>query len=305
MIDYVVAPICFVLLAGYHCHLFYCKNNALRKLTATIRSQWVRQALRREKDKGSSTVPLNTLRNNISVVSGGQQSAMLICAATIGYAFNLKLNYADDKKHPGIDVVLIKLFGIIGTFGFSFLNFLQAQRYMAHLGFLLHVHTLDADQSLGSTFDDGNRMDGDDSVVRTVNPEVAEQFLARSYFHKFIGERCFFVAVPIAAWIFGPWWMLGSSIAVVVALQFLDTESLDTATMSESEYVNLDEESIDVEEGSRSEQDLEAALEGGGETVAARRAQVAAVLTDADREVEMEMRQQPHRPSAGTVGVAP
>ena len=90
------------------------------------------------------------------------------------YAFNLRIN--DRLKDH--DWLTVKLFALILTFVFMFLNFLQAQRYLNHLGFLLHVHTLDADQGVGL----GDAASGE--VVHVVNPEVAEQFMHRSYMHK-------------------------------------------------------------------------------------------------------------------------
>ena len=82
--DYVLAPLSALILIIYHCYLFRYKSNSLRRLTNTIRTQWVRQSLRVESVQGNSTVPLNTLRNNITVVAKSQQSSILICAAIIG-----------------------------------------------------------------------------------------------------------------------------------------------------------------------------------------------------------------------------
>jgi len=140
---------------------------------------------------------------------------MLICAATIGYVFNLKMDSSSPQSHDHSsifgDIMMTKLFSIIINFAFSFLNFMQAQRFCNHVGFLLHVHEFHAEST-------------SHIPEHPVSPDLAVAFLERAFLHQFLGMRCFFIAIPLAAWIFGPITLLLSTFCLLAWLRYLDTD---------------------------------------------------------------------------------
>ena len=93
--DIILPLLSFVILTSYHVQLLCskslpCNRRTTREQLIRVRAAWVRWAINKERG-AITTIPLNTLRNNLKVTSQLGSAAMLICAATVGYACNIKV----------------------------------------------------------------------------------------------------------------------------------------------------------------------------------------------------------------------
>ena len=130
----------------------------------------------------------------------------------------------------------MKLLAIILNFAFSFLNSMQAQRFLNHIGFLLHVHAVQNEPQVSA------------DLGQPLSPELAVRFMERAYLHQFLGMRAFYFSIPLAGWIFGPWWLISSVFLLVVVLVYLDTyeTEVEQEQMSYLELGDCNEEEESV-----------------------------------------------------------
>ena len=86
----------------------------------------------------------------------------------------------------------------------TFFNFTLAIRYYNHTGFMIN------------TFEQNDATVSAESITEVVN---------HGALHYTIGMRGFYLSVPLALWLFGPIWMLASSLLLIGVLYRLDREA--------------------------------------------------------------------------------
>lgn len=91
----------------------------------------------------------------------------------------------------------------------AFFNFTWSARYINHATLLL-------------MFPKSDRKIDKASHSLTVDTSIAERTLNRGYFHYTLGHRSLYFMFPVAAWIFGPVFLVITTVILIVFLFFLD-----------------------------------------------------------------------------------
>ena len=94
-------------------------------------------------------------------------------------------------------VILLEI-GIV-IFLVAFFNFSLCLRSLTHAGFMTGL-----------------------GVDNAFGPDGAFEELERSAFHYMVGTRCYYLAIPIALWLFGPVWMAIGTGALLLIMNRVD-----------------------------------------------------------------------------------
>lgn len=204
--EYGIGPAAILSLIGYHVYLFY---KTRHKPTSTslglarrTRALWVQSVMKHNKD----ILAVQTLRNWTMASTFLASTAILIGLGI----FNLALT-ADRQgglsllvgplsvDHPVLWTTKLVLLGL--DFLIVFFNFTLAVRYYNHTGFMIN---LPADDNGGVSVED---------VIK---------ILDRGGTHYTLGMRGYYLAIPLALWLFGPLWLLSGTLLLIAALNRLD-----------------------------------------------------------------------------------
>jgi uncharacterized membrane protein len=206
VLEYGLGPAAILLLISYHAYLFYrTRRDPLSTslgLAHRTRALWVRSIMKNNKD----ILAVQTLRN-WTMASTFLASTAIIIGLGI---FNLALT-ADKQgelslligplsiDHPALWTTKLVLLGI--DFLIVFFNFTLAVRYYNHTGFMINLPSEDpSDVSV-------------DDVI---------EFLNRGGTHYTLGMRGYYMAIPLALWLFGPTWLLAGTLMLIAVLYRLD-----------------------------------------------------------------------------------
>jgi uncharacterized membrane protein len=204
---FVVPSIAILML--YHLYLF----TRVRKtpLTTSIgitnhaRHKWVK----RIREKGNEILAVQTFRNQLMAASFLASTAILMSLGAFSAAFRSgvfkevshALNLFGTRTEE-LWMFKLMLLGIL--FFFTFFNFTLAIRYYNHAGFMINTNEQD-DPSVST-----------ETVAHVVN---------HAALHYFYGMRGYYLSIPMALWLFGPFWMLASCLVLIIVLYRLDREA--------------------------------------------------------------------------------
>jgi uncharacterized membrane protein len=194
------------LLGAYHAHLSY--KVRLRPLETSIgitdhlRRRWAQTIMQERRD----VLAVQTLRNWIMASSFLASTAMLISLGIINTALKPSgfsvishaLNVFGTRSET---LWLIKMLLLVIVFFFTFFNFTLAIRYFNHASFGLGI----PDQSDG-----------------IANHDFMTHIINSGSFHYTLGMRGYYLSIPFGLWIFGPVWMLGGTVVLLLVLYKLD-----------------------------------------------------------------------------------
>jgi uncharacterized membrane protein len=198
-----------IVIIAYHTHLYMKIHRDPLKtaigITNHARQMWVIGIMRDKRD----ILAVQTLRNQVMAATFLASTALLICLGSFSAAFrpdvfseaSHALNVLGTKTET-LWMVKLMLLGIV--FFATFFNFTLTIRYYNHVGFMI------------------NTFQPDDS---TVSAEAVTEVLNHGALHYTIGMRGFYFSVPLALWLFGPIWLLASSLVLVAVLYRLDREA--------------------------------------------------------------------------------
>jgi uncharacterized membrane protein len=195
-----------LLLAGYHGWLIMRLRRA--PLTTTlglsneIRRSWVQVVMAERRD----ILAVQTLRNWTMAATFLASTAMLLTLGLLSVAATgdrftslgglLTVN-AGAAPAPAVGHLL----GLAALFTLAFLSFTLAIRQYNHIGFLINVPP-----------EHDNR----------VTPESVGRALNRGAAYYTLGMRAYYLAIPLAFWLFGPLWLLGATLVLLAVLVPLD-----------------------------------------------------------------------------------
>lgn len=195
-----------LLLVLYHVYLYrkmrsdpLCTSMGLARRS---RALWVQTIMKGNKD----ILAVQTLRNWTMAATFLASTAILIGLGIFNLAvtadkqgeLSLLVNHFG-SDHPGLWLGKLILLG--ADFLFTFFNFMLAVRYYNHTGFMIN---LPADASTEISIED--------VVV----------ILDRGGTHYTLGMRGYYLAIPLALWLFGPLWLLAGTLVLVPVLNRLD-----------------------------------------------------------------------------------
>jgi uncharacterized membrane protein len=205
-IEFGLSPVALLLLLMYHVYLYHkIRSDPLSTslgLAHRIRALWVHNIMQSNKD----ILAIQTLRNWTMAATFLASTAILIGLGIFNLAItadkqgelSLLINHFGND-HPGLWLGKLILLG--ADFLFAFFNFTLAVRYFNHTGFMINLST-DAHTEISV---------GD--VVK---------ILERGGTHYTLGMRGYYLAIPLALWLFGPLWLLAGTLLLVAALFQLD-----------------------------------------------------------------------------------
>ncbi len=207
-IDFVVLAISAAIVASYYYFLHIkVKHNptyTIHGVNALARTLWVENIMR---NSAKDVMAVQTLRNFVMGASLMASTAALLIIGTLtlsGQAENIShswhtLNIAGSHA---TELWIIKVMFLLVDFIVAFFSFAMSVRLANHVVFMVNVP--------------------DHSAHHNLSPKAVARRLHRAGSMFAIGMRAFFFAVPLVFWLFGPYFLLVSSIGLVIALYRLD-----------------------------------------------------------------------------------
>jgi uncharacterized membrane protein len=205
--EYGLSPAALLLLVIYHIYLYRkIRSDPLstaQGLASRTRALWVHAIMKGGKD----ILAVQTLRNWTMAATFLASAAILIGLGVLNIAITadkqgaLSLQLMSDfgSGHPGMWIAKLILLSV--DFMFAFFNFTLAVRYYNHTGFMIN---LPVDDSAG------------------IDVEDVIKILDRGGAHYTLGMRGYYLAIPLALWLFGPLWLLAGTLLLIITLYRLD-----------------------------------------------------------------------------------
>jgi len=183
------------------------RNNptyTIHGVNALARTLWVENIMR---NSNKDVMAVQTLRNFVMGASLMASTASLLIVGTLtlsGQAENIShswhaLNIVGSHT---TQLWIVKVMVMLVDFIVAFFSFAMSVRLANHVVFMINVPEHDAHHSL--------------------SPKAVARRLHRAGNMFAIGMRAFFFAIPLVFWLFGPYFLLLSSIGLVIALYNLD-----------------------------------------------------------------------------------
>jgi uncharacterized membrane protein len=207
-IDFIALVLSAAIVAAYYGFLNMKARNdptfTIHGVNALARSLWVEHIMR---NPSKDVMAVQTMRNFIMGASLMASTAALLIIGTLTlsgqsehiaqswHALNFKGSFATE-------LWIIKVMFLLLDFIVAFFSFAMSVRLANHVVFMLNVPEHDAHYNL--------------------SPKAVARRLHRAGNMFSIGMRAFFFAVPLVFWLFGPYFLLISSIGLVIALYHLD-----------------------------------------------------------------------------------
>lgn len=206
--DFVAFVISAVVVAAYYGFLnFKVRDNptySIHGVNALARRLWVENVMG---DSSKGIMAVQTLRNFIMGSSLMASTAALLIIGTLtlsGQAEHIAQNWhvLSLKGSFATELWIVKVMFLLLDFIVAFFAFAMSVRLTNHVVFMLNVPEHTANHNL--------------------SPKAVARRMQRAGNMFAIGMRAFFFAVPLVFWLFGPYFLLISSIGLVIALYQLD-----------------------------------------------------------------------------------
>lgn len=195
-----IAPLSFGMLLTYHLVLVWQIRTA--PLTVTlglarrIRTLWVRTIMEGRQD----ILAVQTLRNWTMGATFLSSASILLGLGAVNLAFMAERTGELPAGDHALWMSKLAALGVL--FLSSFFSFTIAVRYFNHVGMMITL--LDREHNPGFP------------------PEAVQSILERGATQYSLGMRLLYHSIPLSLWLFGPWWLLAGSVALIVALVWLD-----------------------------------------------------------------------------------
>ncbi len=207
IVDLTVFAVCVLILGGYQTRLVrrsrQSPTRTMQGMNALARTAWVERVMNEDRD----VMAVQTLRNSTMAATLMASTAVILILGILNMLANA------DKIGPALHLLnptgshesgiwIFKLMLILVDFFVAFFSFSLAVRGYNHVGFLINVPK-----------DSGNH---------GVTPVKVALHLNRAAAYYGIGMRTYYFSVPLVLWLFGPVWMLISTIGLLMVLKHLD-----------------------------------------------------------------------------------
>ena len=206
--DFFGAGVSLLLLVGYHLFLRYQLRGdplyTIQAINALARAAWVETVM---SASNKDVLAVQTLRNSIMGATFLSSTAVLLIVGT------LTLSGQGDKLSETWHVLNLfgathaeiwqtKLLILLLDMFVAFFSFAQAIRLYHHVGYMINVPTA--------------------MKHRALSPQHVALHLNRAGSFYAVGMRAYYVATPLVLWLFGPHFMLLSTIILIPILYRLD-----------------------------------------------------------------------------------
>jgi uncharacterized membrane protein len=206
-LDVILVPLGFLLTIAYHFWLWHkVRTQPLTTIlgtNATGRRFWV-SAMMKDNDK-KNILAVQSLRNTIMGSTLMATTSILLCAglaAVISSTYSVKkpLNDTVFGAH-GEFMVALKYVTLLTIFLFSFFCHSSSIRFINQVNILINTPP---------------------DPRNIVTPEYVSELLEKGFLLNTVGNRLFYMALPLLLWIFGPVLVFLCSITLVPVLYNLD-----------------------------------------------------------------------------------
>lgn len=196
------------MLVLYHFYLRYKTRKdpyySVAEINVMARTVWVEVMMRSGKP---DVIPIQTLRNSTMAATFLASTAMLLIMGVLtlsGQSNNLDSTWHTlntfGTKNPNL--WLSKLLLLLLDLFVAFFCFSMAVRIYHHVGYMINVpFTLNH---------------------KAISPGHVAMHLNRGGHYYYIGMRAFYLLVPLVFWLFGPHFMLLSTIGLIIVLYRID-----------------------------------------------------------------------------------
>ena len=206
--DLMSAGVSLLLLIAYHAFLrIQLKRDPLytmQAVNALARAAWVETVMT---TGGKDVLAVQTLRNSIMGATFLSSTAVLLVIGVLtlsGQGDKLVATWQALNVFGAAhaELWLAKLLALLLDMLVAFFSFAQAIRLFHHVGYMINLPT--------------------DLQHRAFKPPHVALHLNRAGAFYAIGMRAYYVAVPLVFWLFGPHFMLLSTLALLPILFYLD-----------------------------------------------------------------------------------
>ena len=206
MFEIILSSAAFSALFIYHAYLVYkVRHDPLSTsigITNNLRREWILNVMVEKHD----ILAVQTLRNWIMATSFLASTAILIALGTVNIAIwperlsalSHTLNLLGSRSQT---FWAFKILLLILDFFFAFFNFTLAIRYFNHVNFGINVP-----EKEGSL----------------ANHDLMTEVINRGSLHYTMGMRGYYLAIPLALWLFGPILFLSGTVFLIWVLFKLD-----------------------------------------------------------------------------------
>jgi uncharacterized membrane protein len=219
--DFVAFGLSVAIVAAYYFFLnLKVRDNptyTIHGVNALARQLWVKNVM---SDPAKGIMGVQTLRNFIMGSSLMASTAALLIIGTLtlsGQEERIAQSWhmLSSNGSFSTELWIIKVMLLLIVFVVSFFAFAMSVRLTNHVVFMLNVGEHDANHNL--------------------SPEAVGRRMQRAGHMFAIGMRAFFFAVPLVFWLFGPYFLLASTIGLVVTLYRVDrSEPEDIAELQKT-----------------------------------------------------------------------
>lgn len=211
-LDTIAIGISGFLLLSYYLFLVYrIRGNpdfTIHSLNQRARFLWVQDVM---KNRGKEVMAVQTLRNLVMAATFKASSSILLIMGTLtlsGQAENLSktwhvLNIGGSQAAAWW---IIKILCLLTVLIVAFFAFAMAIRLWNHVVFMINLPPADTHGVFA--------------------PQGIAQRLKHAGVFYSVGMRAFFIAVPLVFWLFGPLFLVVSTLGLVVVFYFLDRNPL-------------------------------------------------------------------------------
>jgi uncharacterized membrane protein len=204
-IEFGLSPAALLVLIVYHVNLYRKVHNdpmsTSMGLADHTREMWVQTIM----SQGKDILAVQTLRNWTMAATFLASTAILIALGVFNLAVTTDRQSEVStlishlgSEHPALWLGKLLLLG--ADFMYAFFNFTLAVRYFNHTGFMINLPTENTE----------------------IEVEDVVKILDRGGIHYTLGLRGYYLAIPLALWLFGPIWLMGGTIFLVISLYRLD-----------------------------------------------------------------------------------
>lgn len=182
-------------------------DTCVYSLNAQIREQWVKMVMQSDK---KDILAIQTIRNSMMAANFMASTAVLLIISSL--SLSEKVGewagqwYSDSVNHEMIaELWRIKLGLLLFDFSVAFFCFAMAVRFFNHVGYMINLPPNESNSSLLA--------------------QQTSAYLNRAGIYYTRGTRTFFLSLPIIMWIFGPAFLMLTSLVLVSQLYLLDKVS--------------------------------------------------------------------------------
>jgi uncharacterized membrane protein len=206
--DFFGAGVSLLLLVGYNVFLRLKLRSdplyTMQAVNAIARAAWVETVM---KATNKDVLAVQTLRNSIMGATFLSSTSVLLIIGTLtlsGQGENLGSTWHSLNIFGAMhaELWLTKLLVLLLDMLVAFFSFAQAIRLFHHVGYMINVPTT--------------------MKHRAFSPQHVALHLNRAGSFYAIGMRAYYVSVPLVFWLFGPHFMLLSTIILIPILYYLD-----------------------------------------------------------------------------------